>query len=520
MSQVLNSLVISRGREALHTLENIMQNNIEGYILSFSAHTLQDLWSVDREPDLIFIDNRGDVTEDNITTVLSAFPHRTCVVLDDMPDIARARLRKLGVDEVMSLSDLQSSIGRTLLEKLLAYKDLAAAERELEQHRRNLERLVEQRTKEAEAANMRADAVLAASPDALIAIDEQGYISFLSKHYYTAYPHSAKLLEKGAHILDAFRIVSHEMGLEESDPRYADMAAWWKKPKGMKEFRMDNGIWLRLQARRVPDTNATVISTTNITAYKRQQALRTAQSAELAMALAKEKGVVEQQKTFISMVSHEFRTPLTIIDGNAQIIEKRGDAIGKAALEKRAVTIRSAVNRLVKLIEAILSAHMLESGKLSAALEPCDLTALVKDVCAEQQEVSPDHDITVTLRGLPSAMQLDKKLIRLCIANLLSNAVKYSPEGKCVSVNGFCEDGRAVIEVKDNGVGIPEKEQGQIFERYYRASTSSGVPGSGLGLSLVRQFVALHKGEVSLRSKVGVGTVIAVSLPLAVGEGT
>jgi signal transduction histidine kinase len=514
MSQVLNSLVISRGREALHTLEEIMQNNIAGHILSFSAHEIDGLDAVDREPDLIFIENHAGLGESDIAAVLSAFPYKTYVVLDDTPEETRAGFVAAGADEVMSLADLQSDIGKHLLQKLLAFKDLAAAERELTQHREHLQKLVEQRTKEAEAANQRADAVLTASPDALIALDENGCISFISRHYYTAYPLSAKMLARGVHILDAFKLVSHEIGLAETDPRYADMLEWWRKPKGAKEFKTDNGVWLRLQPRRIPETDGIVISTTNITNYKRQQALLAAQSEELAQALAKEKSVVEQQKTFISMVSHEFRTPLTIIDGNAQIIERRGDTIGKAMLDKRAGTIRAAVDRLVRLIETILSAHTLESGRLTPEPEPCDLSALIREVCAEQQDVSPEHGITLNLRGLPATMTLDKKMIRQALANLLSNAVKYSPEGKRVTVSGFCENGNLVIEVKDNGVGIPEKELPQIFDRYYRASTSAGVPGSGLGLSLVRQLVALHHGTVDLRSKVGIGTVIAVSLPL------
>ncbi|MBI1216862.1 MAG: hypothetical protein GC185_13750 [Alphaproteobacteria bacterium] len=517
MSQVLNSLVISRGRETLHTLEEIMSNNIEGHILSFSGHDVDELAAVDREPDLIFIENRDGLGESDIAAVLAAFPHKTYVVLDDTPDKTRDRFIGAGADEVMSLSDLQSNIARHLLGKLLAFKDLAEAEKELEEHRRHLEQLVARRTREAEEANLRADTVLAASPDALIAIDEKGCISFLSRHYYTAYPKSAPKLERGMHIRDAVRLVMEEMGMDESDPRHAEMLEWWQRPKGTKEFRMDNGVWLRMQPRRMTETNDTVISTTNITNYKRQQALLADQSAKLAMSLAKEKDVVEQQKTFISMVSHEFRTPLTIIDGNAQIIQKRGDTIGKEALEKRAGVIRSAVERLVRLIETILSAHMMESGKLSVSPEPCDLAALIREVCAEMQEISPEHEIVTELRGLPESMMLDAKIMRQMLSNLLSNAVKYSPGGRKVEVRGFCEGDRVLVEVKDNGVGIPEKDLEHIFERYYRASTSSGIPGSGLGLSLVRQFVDLHGGTVGLRSKVGVGTVITVSLPRGSG---
>jgi signal transduction histidine kinase len=273
---------------------------------------------------------------------------------------------------------------------------------------------------------------------------------------------------------------------------------------------MANGTWVRLQARRIPETNGIVVSTTNITDYKRQQALLAAQSEELEVALAKEKSIVEQQRTFVSMVSHEFRTPLTVIDGNAQIIHSRGDTIGKEALQKRAVNIRSSVDRLVRLIETILSAHMLDVGKLVVEPKPCDLGKIIREVCAEQQDISPNHRLKVEVRGIPPAMVLDEKLIRQSLANLVSNAVKYSPRSNK-------EGGMAVIEVQDHGVGIPPDEIEHVFSKYFRASTSSGIPGSGLGLAVVQHFVELHHGTVALRSKVGIGTVVTMSLPI--GEG-
>lgn len=641
MSQVLNSLVIAKGLDTQHELEKIMVNNLEGYILSFITYPLDRLGEMDREPDLIFLDAGHGATGEAVQRVLKYFPRKTCVVIDDNPGQKRRMYLNMGMDEVMSLADLRSHLGKHLLEKLLALKDLAAAETRIEQgeerfrgiielshdiimlldadgtilyaspsftrqlgyevwevlgqafsdfihpgdkeifvarfiklalytsedamplsfrfrhkegewrdfeaigsnllrnvtvqsivlhcrdvtaqrqteleldrHRRHLEELVEQRTQEAAEANRRADAVIAASPDALIAIDGNGVISFASRHYYTLYPHSAKMLSPGVRVMDAIEVVAHEIGLDPESADYKDIRAWWEAPKGSKEFRMPNGTWVRLQARRVPDTNGIVISTTNITDYKRQQALLAAQSAELAAALAKEREVVEQQKTFVSMVSHEFRTPLTIIDGNAQIIQKRGDTIGREALQKRAGAIRAGVERLVRLIETILSGHMLETGKLTLNRGPCDLGRLIREAAADLQEISPEHRIRVDIKGVPTVMHLDDKLIRQTITNLLSNAVKYSPGGRSVEVRAYTEGNYALIEVQDHGIGIPEEEVANVFTKYFRASTSVGIPGSGLGLTLVRQFVNMHNGEVTLRSRKGVGTVVTVKLPL------
>lgn len=642
MTQILNSLVVAKGLDTQHALEEIMVNNLEGYVFSFLTHPLDRLTEIDRDPDLIFIDGKGGLSGDDIPRIVRLFPRKTYVVLDDNPGMKRRVYLNMGIDEVMSLSDLQSELGKHLLEKLLVLKELAAAEAKIEQgeerfrgiiehsndilvlldaagtilytspaftrqmdyeiwevmgqpffsflhasdkvefedqfrwlathhsgedatttsfkfwhkrgvwldfeasgsnllrnvtvqavvlhmrdvtahkkaedelaeYRKRLEVLVEERTQEAAAANRRADAVIAASPDALIAIDDKGMITFASRHYYTLYPHSAKLLAPGVHVMEAFEVVAHEVGLEKGEPRYEDMKAWWENPKGSKEYKMHNGTWVRMQARRIPATNGIVISTTNITDYKRQQALLAAQTAELGVALAKEKAVVEQQKTFVSMVSHEFRTPLTIIDGNAQIIHKRGDMIGREALEKRTSTIRAAVDRLVRLIETILSAHMMESGRLELQRGACDLSQIIRDAVNDQQDISPGHKILFEARNVPRVMYLDEKVIRQMMTNLLSNAVKYSPGADRVEVAAFSEGNYAFIEVRDHGIGIPADEVEKVFEKYFRAKTSAGIPGSGLGLSLVKQFVALHGGEVTLRSKEGVGTVVTVRLPL------
>jgi PAS domain S-box-containing protein len=393
------------------------------------------------------------------------------------------------------------------------------AERELEKHQKNLESLIAQRTLEVEQANKRIDAFLAASPDTLIAIDEDGFISFASKHYSQRYPHEAATFQPGRHILDAFDVIARNIFLSKDDPLYDDMRSWWQKPQGTREFRLAGGMWTRMQAKPVPGSKEIVISTTDITDYKRQQAKLAAQSADLAMALVKEKEIVEQQKTFVSMVSHEFRTPLTIIDGNAQIIQKRGDTIGQEALEKRAGTIRSAVDRLVRLIETILSAHMLDSGKLTITRGPCDLAAIIRECCADHQDISPRHKIDLQIGDLPSQAMLDTKVMRQAMTNLLSNAVKYAPDNPDISVRAGVDtvSGDIMIVVTDHGVGIPKDELPKIFGKYFRASTSGGIPGSGLGLSLVKQLIELHNGGISIESQVGQGTSVTIKLPIEKG---
>lgn len=168
----------------------------------------------------------------------------------------------------------------------------------------------------------------------------------------------------------------------------------------------------------------------------------------------------------------------------------------------------------MRLIESILSAHMLESGRLTVDLDECDIDAVLRSAIADQQDLTPSHKIRFDLRGLPRRMLADEKVIRQMMVNLLSNAVKYSPGKDQIEVIAFTVGNKLVIEVEDHGVGIPEKELPKIATKYFRASTSGGIPGTGLGLSLVRQFVDLHHGTFDIRSEVGKGTVVSVSLPI------
>lgn len=391
------------------------------------------------------------------------------------------------------------------------------AETQLEEYRQHLETLVERRTRELVEVQTRANTVIDASPDALLAMDNDGQILFISEHYKHSYPGSAEWLVPGRKMFEAYQKVSEELGIPPDDARYQTMLAWWKNPQGTTEFQMANGTWLRLRAKRMQGDRGIVVSTTNITDLKRQQELLAQQSAVLEAALETERGIVEQQKTFVSMVSHEFRTPLTIIDGNAQIIESRAETLDPPSLVRRAGTIRSAVDRLVRLIEAILSAQVMDSGQMKVAIAPCNIEEVIRAAMGEQQDIAPTHAIVGDMTGLPPVMMLDQAMIRQMMTNLLSNAVKYSPGQNRVEVQARRDGGEVIITVRDFGVGIPARELPKIATKYFRASTSSGIPGTGLGLNLVRQFAELHGGRLLIDSTEGQGTTMTIVLPVREG---
>ena len=238
------------------------------------------------------------------------------------------------------------------------------------------------------------------------------------------------------------------------------------------------------------------------------------QKERLAQALERELELNGLQRQFVSMVCHEFRTPLAIIDGSAQRVVRRHDKINPEQLLGSIGKIRTAVVRLTDLIESVLDAARLEAGSLKYEPETCRFDVMIEEVCSNYRELNPRYSIMAEVDELQHNVFADIKLMRQVVSNLVGNAVKYSPEGTEVCVRGMTtDDGGVSISVSDNGVGIPEAELARLFERFFRASTSTGIVGTGIGLHLVKTVVDLHGGRVDVASKPGEGSTFTIDLP-------
>ncbi|WP_209381388.1 sensor histidine kinase [Pararoseomonas baculiformis] len=232
--------------------------------------------------------------------------------------------------------------------------------------------------------------------------------------------------------------------------------------------------------------------------------------------LEREREVSRLHRAFVSMVSHQFRTPLAIIDSSAQRMIRRGTAMPPEEVFSRAGKIREATRRLTRLMESTLNAARLEAGEINMAPRETDLAALVREVCGHQQEIAPAALLEQRLDGLPARLRCDPTLVEQAVANLVSNAVKYSPPGSPVVLRGLTgPGGSAVLEVVDQGVGIPADELPRIFDRFFRARTAEGVTGTGIGLAFVRHVARLHGGEVTVTSEEGKGSTFVLRLPPA-----
>jgi len=244
--------------------------------------------------------------------------------------------------------------------------------------------------------------------------------------------------------------------------------------------------------------------------------LRVTLAQTLAEALVAEKDAAATQRAFVSMISHEFRMPLAVIDGEAyRLIESR-DSISPEGIARRATAIRESVARMVALIEAVLYSSRAQDNKIVLHLESIDLCALIAEVCRQQAQAAAAHVIEPRLAGLPSRIEGDRNLLTYAFDNLIANGVKYSPEGSTVTVTGTSQDDFAVIAVEDSGIGIPTEDLPKLFEPYFRASNVGSLRGSGVGLYIVRCVARLHGGRVSVTSQPGHGSVFTLHLPLEV----
>lgn len=355
-------------------------------------------------------------------------------------------------------------------------------------------------------------AALTASPDAFIVFDNDRRIFFVSEHYRRAYPRIADKMIRGLHVMDAFELARREQGVRDDDERYAIMKQFWETLQGQVEFSMgDNRIW-RIRAAPLTDGQGTIVTTTDITDIVDQRREIEEKSRQLAVALGKEQEASNLQKQFIGMVSHEFRTPLAIIDGHAQMIQRRIDQMERDAILQRCKTIRSAVSRLVNMMESVLSSNMLKTGRIEPDPETYDLRALIQELCEEQMALTSNHIITWHTDNLPETVMTDRKMMMLIISNLLSNAVKFTKGSPQIKVSGYMDGEDIRVDVEDNGIGIPSNEIERVFERYYRATTSTGIPGTGIGLNLVQDLVNMQNGRIEIESKQNQGTRISIFL--------
>ncbi len=236
---------------------------------------------------------------------------------------------------------------------------------------------------------------------------------------------------------------------------------------------------------------------------------------QLENALMSERHLNEMKSRFISMASHEFRTPLSVILSSAILIGRLNEPGKEDRRIKHVERIRSNVNNLVVILNDFLSLDKLAEGKIKAVPSEFELIQFSKMVL---KEIEPTKKLGQVIHFEHSVAEipvyLDPKLISHIFMNLLSNAIKYSDEGQPIYFEISRNEKEAVISIRDKGIGIPEEDQKHLFERFFRAANSMNIQGTGLGLHIVKQYLTIMGGEINCVSTLGKGSTFTLKLPL------
>jgi signal transduction histidine kinase len=218
---------------------------------------------------------------------------------------------------------------------------------------------------------------------------------------------------------------------------------------------------------------------------------------------------------FVSLVSHELRSPMAAVIGAARTLQERWRELSPAQRTSFLALIGDETSRLATLVGDVLDTSRIEAGTFSYAFSDVDLAELIRDTVAMaslgQDEVGV---VAKTLHPLPR-VRADRERLKQVLTNLIENAVKYSPPGEQVEISAWTDNGRVCITVSDRGPGIPREQQGLIFEKFGRANVGSGKPGTGLGLFIARSIAEAHGGSLDVRSGPGQGAAFTLELPLS-----
>ena len=234
--------------------------------------------------------------------------------------------------------------------------------------------------------------------------------------------------------------------------------------------------------------------------------------AEVRNALEKERELNELKSRFVSMASHEFRTPLSTILTSASLIGRYNDAGTEEKRAKHINRIKSAVGNLTGILNDFLSLSKLEEGKFENQPETFDLEELVLKTIDEIKLITKPNQTIIYQHEGSNEVTLDRKFSRNICINLLSNAIKYSE--KDIFINTSITPKRIQIVVKDQGIGIPKEEQEYLFTRFFRAKNATNIQGTGLGLNIVRKYLELMNGSITFESELQVGTTFTITFPL------
>lgn len=354
----------------------------------------------------------------------------------------------------------------------------------------------------------------------ILGVDSRGYIIEWNKHC-----HQVTGYEKN----DAYSQKFTELLLEEKDhPEFERLLRQVLRNESVDHYeipirtRERKELILMLSATPRVTTNGTVNGVTfvgqditELTEYRRSLEKKIEErTLELQRALNKEKEVVEMKSRFVSIASHEFRTPLSSIQFATRFIKQHHHKIGIDELNQKLDNIEKQIQHMTHLLDDVLTYGKSESGKIKLVLTTIPVREFVSRIVEEVGHSTRNtHTIEYSLKNLPESISTDEKLLRNILINLFTNAIKFSPGKERVFFSMEKTDDHIVFEVRDEGVGIPADEIDKIFEPFLRGTSADAIQGTGLGLSIVKKAVELLQGSIAVKSQPGAGSTFIVKIP-------
>lgn len=236
---------------------------------------------------------------------------------------------------------------------------------------------------------------------------------------------------------------------------------------------------------------------------------------EVQILLQRERELNELKSKFVTIASHEFRTPLSAVASSASLIKQYKDKSEVEKIDKHILRIKASVDHLTSLLDDVLSLGKLEEGKIDINFESIQADEFLKEVKEEIGPLKKGQKLKIHCDlGLPE-IQTDPHILRHILFNLISNASKYSAENKTINLDCSIKNHEVVFSVLDEGIGIPHDDQKHMFDRFFRASNTGSIQGTGLGLNIAKRYVDLLKGSITFTSEYGKGSTFVASIPIS-----
>lgn len=241
---------------------------------------------------------------------------------------------------------------------------------------------------------------------------------------------------------------------------------------------------------------------------------------ELIEALAHEKEISEFKNRIISVASHEFRSPMTVILGFTQLLLKHYQVFSQDKIFKYLSSIETSAKKITNMIDDLLTLSHIDAGQININPTTINISEFCQKFVSEiKDSIAHDHDVELQIlrnfEHLTKTIILDKKLLEYTLYNLISNAVKFSDKNTLISLGISYNNQYLIFKVSDQGMGVPLEEQKHLFDLFYRASNAKDIQGTGLGLNIIQRYIELQGGKIEVESEENIGTTFTIFLPLS-----